>query len=150
MVAGDGNYWSFTDRGFVDNKKQVGIYRVTIKVDENAGTLASKYGLGIEIADFCTAWNMDERLAETDAQVQKMVCGITKRVLHGPFSELFPCAIDPKIRAVAKERYQQAVATCILEVILALATIVGKGTNSCCKPFASIFCWYKDVAVDWH
>ena len=79
-------------------------------IDENAGTLASKYGLGIEIADFCTAWNMDERLAETDAQVQKMVCGITKRVLHGPFSELFPCAIDPKIRAVAKERYQQAVA----------------------------------------
>ena len=40
-------------------------------IDENAGTLASKYGLGIEIADFCTAWNMDERLAETDAQVQK-------------------------------------------------------------------------------
>lgn len=37
MVAGEGNYWSFTDRGFVDNKKQVGIYRVTIKVDEETG-----------------------------------------------------------------------------------------------------------------
>mgnify|MGYP002762625682 CR=1 FL=1 len=37
MVAGESNYWSFTDRGFVDNKKQVGIYRVTIKVDEETG-----------------------------------------------------------------------------------------------------------------
>lgn len=52
-------------------------------IDENAGTLASKYGLGIEIADFCTAWNMDERLAETDAQVQKMVCGIPNGYFMG-------------------------------------------------------------------
>lgn len=37
MVAGEGNYWSFTDRGFVAGKKQVGIYRVTIKVDEETG-----------------------------------------------------------------------------------------------------------------
>lgn len=37
MVAGEGYYWSFTDRGFVDGKKQVGIYRVTIKVDEETG-----------------------------------------------------------------------------------------------------------------
>ena len=37
MVAGKYNYWSFTDRGFVEGKKQVGIYRVTIKVDEETG-----------------------------------------------------------------------------------------------------------------
>ena len=37
MVAGKDNYWSFTDRGFVGNIKQVGIYRVTIKVDEETG-----------------------------------------------------------------------------------------------------------------
>lgn len=37
MTAGEGNYWSFTDRGFVAGKKQVGIYRVTIKVDEETG-----------------------------------------------------------------------------------------------------------------
>ena len=37
MVAGEDNYWSFTDRGFVEGKKQVGIYRVTIKVDEETG-----------------------------------------------------------------------------------------------------------------
>lgn len=37
MAAGEGNYWSFTDRGFVAGKKQVGIYRVTIEVDEETG-----------------------------------------------------------------------------------------------------------------
>ena len=37
MVAGKDNYWSFTDRGFVGKIKQVGIYRVTIKVDEETG-----------------------------------------------------------------------------------------------------------------
>ena len=37
MVAGEDNCWSFTDRGFVGNEKQVGIYRVTIKVDEETG-----------------------------------------------------------------------------------------------------------------
>lgn len=37
MVVGKDNYWSFTDRGFVEGKKQVGIYRVTIKVDEETG-----------------------------------------------------------------------------------------------------------------
>lgn len=37
MVAGKDNYWSFTDRGFVEGKKQVGIYRLTIKVDEETG-----------------------------------------------------------------------------------------------------------------
>lgn len=37
MAAGKDNYWSFTDRGFVEGKKQVGIYRVTIKVDEETG-----------------------------------------------------------------------------------------------------------------
>lgn len=37
MAAGKDNYWSFTDRGFVEGKKQVGIYRVTIKIDEETG-----------------------------------------------------------------------------------------------------------------
>ena len=37
MVAGKDNYWSFADRGFAEGKKQVGIYRVTIKVDEETG-----------------------------------------------------------------------------------------------------------------
>lgn len=79
-------------------------------IDEKAGDLARRYGLGIEIAQYCTAWNMDEQFPETDALVRADIRGIEDRVLHAPFSELFPCAVDPKIRAVAAQRYGQAMA----------------------------------------
>lgn len=78
-------------------------------IDARAGDLARRYGLGIEIAQYCTAWNMDEHFPETDPQVRADIRDIRDRVLHGPFSELFPCAVDPKIRAVAAQRYRQAV-----------------------------------------
>ncbi len=83
------------------------IYLSTI--DPQAQTVAKKYGMGLEIAEYCTAWNMDEQFRETDAQVRDKLMGIPKRVLHAPFNELFPCAIDPKARALAAGRYRQAI-----------------------------------------
>ena len=79
-------------------------------IDEQAGDLARRYGLGIEIAEFCTAWNMDDRLAEAEKQVRAQVWDVPNRVLHAPFSELFPCAIDPLVRKTAAYRYRQAIA----------------------------------------
>ncbi len=78
-------------------------------IDENAHALAQKYGLGLEIAEFCTASNMDESFSKTDASVRTELEGICRRILHAPFNELFPCAIDPKARAFARSRYLQAV-----------------------------------------
>ncbi len=82
-------------------------YISTIAPD--AAEVARKYGLGLEIAEYCTAWNMDDKFPETDAQVQEKLMGTHKRVLHAPFNELFPCAIDPKARILAAERYKQAI-----------------------------------------
>ena len=79
----------------------------------DAAEAARKHGLGLEIAEYCTAWNMDEQLPETDAAVRQKLEGVGKRVLHGPFNELFPCAIDPKARALAAERYRQAIALAV-------------------------------------
>ena len=79
-------------------------------IDPKAGQLAREYGLGVEIAEFCTAWNMDRELAETDARVRQQLEGNRRRILHGPFNELFPCAIDPEARALAARRYRQAIA----------------------------------------
>lgn len=84
------------------------IYLSTI--DENAHILAKSKGFGLEIAQFCTAWNMDARFSETDEAVQKEIAGVTKKLLHAPFNELFPCAIDPEARALASRRYRQAIA----------------------------------------
>lgn len=79
-------------------------------IDPAAGDMARQYGLGVEIASFCTAWNMDECLAQTEAELEPILAGISHRVLHGPFNELFPCAIDPKARDLARYRYRQAIA----------------------------------------
>ena len=79
-------------------------------IDPKAGQLAREYGLGVEIAEFCTAWNMDRELAETDARVRQQLEGNRRRILHGPFNELFPCAIDPEARDLAARRYRQAIA----------------------------------------
>ena len=83
------------------------IYLSTIADD--ASEIAGKYGLGIEIAEYCTAWNMDDDFTATDASVQVKLDGIERKVLHAPFNELFPCAIDRKARALAAERYRQAI-----------------------------------------
>lgn len=85
-------------------KKQ--LYLSTI--DEKAADLARELELGLELAQFCTAWNMDEQFAQVAPQVEAQLNGISRHLLHGPFNELFPCAIDPKARVLAADRYRQA------------------------------------------
>ena len=75
----------------------------------DAQKIAKRYGLGIEIAEYCTAWNMDEKFDEVHPKVQEEIAGISRRILHAPFNELFPCAIDKKARALAAYRYCQAI-----------------------------------------
>ena len=79
-------------------------------IDDCAASTAREFGLGLEIAQFCTAWNMDRCFPETDQEVREQIFGVSKKVLHAPFNELFPCAIDPKARELAADRYRQAIA----------------------------------------
>ena len=67
-------------------------------IDPEAGNIARAQGLGVEIAEFCTAINADDRFDETDRAVEAQLQEIPRRILHGPFNELFPCAIDPLVR----------------------------------------------------
>ena len=87
--------------------KKENIYLSTIASD--AVKVAGEYGLGLEIAEFCTAWNMDDQFAGVDPVVKKKLEGISRSTLHAPYNELFPCAIDKKARALAAERYRQAI-----------------------------------------
>ena len=79
-------------------------------VDPRAGELARELGLGVEIAEYCTAWNMDREYPQTDERLRGALVGNPRRILHGPFNELFPCAIDPEARDLAARRYRQAIA----------------------------------------
>ena len=86
--------------------KKENVYLSTIASD--AAPLAREHGLGLEIAEFCTAWNMDEKFTGVDGVVKKKLEGISLSTLHAPYNELFPCAIDKKARALAAERYRHA------------------------------------------
>ena len=83
------------------------IYLSTI--NEHAHSLAKEYGLGIEIAEFCTPWFLDTEFDQIDPKIKEKLTCSDRFALHAPFSELFPCAIDPKIRDIATERYRQVI-----------------------------------------
>lgn len=84
---------------------------------------AAAYGVGLEIAEFCAAMNMDGELFPIfDSNVQIKMKSAGRFVFHGPFAELSPCSIDPKVRQVSMERYLQAAR---------LAAQYGRG-GSCC------------------
>mgnify|MGYP002513532731 CR=1 FL=1 len=87
--------------------KKETIYLSTISTE--AAQVAREYGFGLEIAEYCTAWNMDEKFLPVDGVVKKKLEGISQRLLHAPYNELFPCAIDKKARELAAYRYRQAI-----------------------------------------
>lgn len=76
-------------------------YLSTIASD--AVETAKQCGLGLEIAEFCTAWNMDEEFLSVDPVVREKIADCPSTLLHAPFNELFPCAIDRRARSLAAE-----------------------------------------------
>ena len=110
-------------------------------IDENAGAAARDCGLGLEIADYCTAVNMDSLYAETKPRVDAQVQGVKRRMLHGPFNELFPCAIDPLARELAAKRYFQALR--MAEQYGAKRLVFHGGY----LPHVYYSCWYTEQSV---
>ena len=56
--------------------KRENIYLSTMAPD--AVRVAKEYGVNLEIAEYCTAWNMDEKFEGVDKVVQKENRGIAK------------------------------------------------------------------------
>ena len=79
---------------------------------DDAAAVARAHGLGLELAVFCTASNMDVDFAQYGPLAERLMAesGAKKFVFHGPFSELSPAAIDPLVRQVSEKRYLQAAA----------------------------------------
>ncbi len=72
--------------------------------------VAARYGLGIELAEYCVSDNLDEpKFAATDGQIRSEKLPLAaKRVLHGPYNELYPSAIDPRALELCDLRYGKA------------------------------------------
>ena len=115
------------------------LYISTISTD--AVRVAQEYGLGLEIAEYCTAWNMDEKFAGVDGVVKKKLQGIWGCTLHAPYNELFPCAIDKKARELAAYRYRQAIG--LAKSYNAEKVIIHGGFN----PWIYFPVWYIEQSV---
>ena len=87
--------------------KKENLYLSTIAPD--AAEIARKWGVHLDIDEFCTAWNMDREFPAVDKTVKETIEGVGGLLLHAPFNELFPCAIDPKARELAADRFRQAI-----------------------------------------
>lgn len=78
-------------------------------IDANAAALARDLGLGLELDEFCMASNMDGKaFAHWDAVARAHLACTHRHILHLPFAELYPAAIDPLARALAMSRLRQA------------------------------------------
>ena len=75
---------------------------------DRTAPVSKEYGMGLEIAEFCIAENLDDNLAQADEEVRRKMAIIPDIVFHAPYNELCPCAIDSRVRAVAAFRFDQA------------------------------------------
>lgn len=115
------------------------IYLSTIAPD--AAETARSWGLNLEIAEFCTAWNMDREFPTVDRVVQETIRGVGGLLLHAPFNELFPCAIDPKAKELAAARFRQAIV--LAKNYGARKVIVHGGYN----PWIYYPVWYVEQSI---
>lgn len=84
------------------------LYLATIAAD--ADETASRFGLGLEIDEFCTAANFDADFDRWDGAARAHLAHSDRFVFHAPFAELCPCAIDPMVRDVTMRRFRQTAA----------------------------------------
>ncbi len=82
----------------------------------NAVSTAEKYGFGLEINNFCISNNLNPENIEKTIEsviddISKSGCG-DRIIMHGPFTELTPDAIDSRAINLMRERYIQTFEVC--------------------------------------
>lgn len=115
------------------------VYLSTIAGD--SGSVAKEWGLGLEIAKFCTAMNIDTDFEGVDLEIRQQMVPDQRVVFHAPFNELFPCAIDPKARELAIFRYRQAID--LAKGYGASKVVIHGG----CNPWLYYPVWYTEQSI---
>ena len=87
---------------------RTGFYAATFGRDSNR--IITQYGAGIEIDNFCRSVMLDDR--DEIKKAEKLMRLSDRHILHGPFTELYPAAIDPRARQLAADRLNQACDVC--------------------------------------
>ncbi len=72
--------------------------------------IIEQYKTGMEIDSFCRSVMLDN---EDEIKKVRDIMSISERhILHGPFTEIYPAAIDPRARQLATDRLNQACGVC--------------------------------------
>lgn len=82
---------------------------------EDAEAVAKKYGINVELNHICISESLDEE--KRDATVKDMKkylenTGCSKAIVHGPFTEIIPGAIDHRAVEVGMVRLNEAYEVC--------------------------------------
>lgn len=73
----------------------------------DAFNLAKNYNVGLEINHTCISSNLDD-LDKLEKEIKNDISGIDKLILHGPFTEIHPAAIDHLVRDIGLTRLNEA------------------------------------------
>lgn len=84
----------------------------TVKYIKRTAPIVKAYNMGIEIAEFCISENMDKQYDAILPHVLSNIEASENRILHAPYCELYPMAIEPLVVEVAYKRYMQALEYC--------------------------------------
>ena len=78
----------------------------------NTFPVANKYGLGLELAEFCISDNMGATYNDVIDHFEYNRSNAAYVVLHAPYNELMPHAIDQMVVDVARKRYEWTLQLC--------------------------------------
>lgn len=87
------------------------LYIATFETD--ALSVAKEYGLGLEMNHTCISEALDKDCGRLISKMKEdAACSSAVPILHGPFTEIYPAAIDPLARELAFKRLEQAFEVC--------------------------------------
>ena len=79
---------------------------------EGAEEAAERYGFGLELDHLCISENLNEENREKITEEMTKAAAGCRIIVHGPFTELIPCAIDERARELAMKRHMESVEIC--------------------------------------
>ena len=79
---------------------------------EGAKEAAERYGFGLELDHLCISENLNEENREKITEEMTKAAAGRRIIVHGPFTELIPCAIDERARELAMKRHMESVEIC--------------------------------------
>lgn len=79
---------------------------------EGAEEAAERYGFGLELDHLCISENLNEENREKITEEMTKAAAGRSAIVHGPFTELIPCAIDERARNLAMERHMESIGIC--------------------------------------